>query len=301
MKRFKAQQPLTILMISLMLICSSLALVGPAKAAKKAEVAQYMTKGDVVQILANSEIVQKKIKELFSWTSGYDASKINRGRFTPTINFVKLIPRAVPPDDRTVFEVAASVDDPFGLTNIAGVRADLSSIGRLPNTALVDNGLYGDQQASDGVYTLQTSVAQTIPLGNRDIQITATNKKGWLALAKATVDVRKNPVIVSTRFVPEKALAADGSLVTMEVRIDNPGGVANVRSVVANFWPLGLSDRTVLWPSASEGEFNPDDKLWKVEFVLSAKVAAGMYKIPVEVTNLSGGVAVGSGVLMVVK
>src|SRR3989338_3880042 len=165
----------------------------PVYAQKKAEAGENMTKGEAIMMLSATDFMKQRIGELLSWTVGYDVSRVNRVKLTPTINYVKAVPRKMPPDGRTVLELVASVDDPAGLSNISGVRADLSSIGRLPNTTLVDNGLFGDQRAAVGVYTLQTSVSRSVALGVKDIPVAVANKKGWLALAKTSLDVRKNP------------------------------------------------------------------------------------------------------------
>lgn len=246
----------------------------------------YLTKGDVIQMLANSSAVKQKINELFSWTAGYDASKINKGRFTPTINYVQVTPRSVPPDGKTIFDLVASINDPGGLKNVAGVRADLSAIGQLPNMAMIDTGTFGDTKEADGRYTLQSNVEPKTALGGKDIQITATNKKGWLALVKTSIEVRKDPIIRELRVFPGKVLADGSSLATIEVAIDNPGGSRAVRTAVVNLWSLGLADRAAL-------SYLGDD-IWAVEFVVPGNQGPGRYQLPVEVTNLAGGVAVGS-------
>jgi hypothetical protein len=199
---------------------------GVSLAAKPAE--ETLTKGEAVMLISATDFMKQKIGELFSWTVGYDITKVNRVRLTPTINYVKALPKKVPPDGRTVVEVVASVDDPSGLLNIAGVRADLSSIGRLSNTMLVDNGLFGDQKSGDGIYTLQTSVSPKVDLGPKDIPVAVANKKGWLALAKTTLDIRKNPLILEARCQPDRVLADGQSSVTISVKVDNPGRLEDV-------------------------------------------------------------------------
>ena len=206
----------------------------PAAAQKKASAEETMSQGDAVMLISATDFMKKKIGELLSWTIGYDVSRVNRVSLTPSINYVKAVPRKVPPDGRTVLELLTSVDDPGGLKNIAGVRADLSAIGRLPNTQLVDNGLYGDAEPDDGVYTLQTSVSPKVDLGSKDITVAVANKKGWLALAKTSLDVRKDPVIIEIRVQPEKALANGRTLVTITVKVDNPGRLEDIREVTAD-------------------------------------------------------------------
>jgi len=269
--------------------------IPPVHAQKPAEAEEYMTKGEAVMLISATDFMKKKISELLSWTIGYDINKVSRVRLTPTINYVKAVPKKVPPDGRTVLEVLASVDDPGGLRNIAGVRADLSSIGKLPNTTLVDNGLFGDKKAGDGIFTLQTSVSPQVGLGPKDISIAVANKKGWLALAKTTLDIRKNPAII------EAQAARRETLVSITVKVDNPGRVEDVKSVVADLSGLGLSERTYLGNSGLAGDLSAGDDTWTLQFNLSDSVAPGEYSIPLEVINLAGGRGTGAVAVTVSK
>ena len=261
-----------------------------------APAAETLTKGEVIQMLSTTEFMKKKIGELFSWTVGYDITKVNRVSLTPTINYVRAIPRKVPPDGRTVLELLASVDDPGGLANIAGVRADLSNIGRLANTMLVDNGVFGDKKSGDGIFTLQTSVATKVEIGSKDIPVAVANKKGWLALAKTSLEIRKNPFIVDARFQPERALADGKTLVTIAVKVENPGRIEDVENVTADMRQLRLDEGVKLLNSGFTG-----NDTWSFQFILSKDAPAGTYQIPVKATNLIGGRAVGSATLTVYK
>jgi hypothetical protein len=245
--------------------------------------------------------MKKKIGELISWTIGYDISKVSRVRLTPTINFVKANPRKLPPDGRTVLEIEASVDDPGGLINISGVRADLSSIGRLPNAMLVDNGLFGDAKANDGIYTLQTSVSSRINPGAKDIQVAVANKKGWLALARTSVDVSKNPIIVDIRMNPDHILADGQSMATLTVKVDNPGRIEDISSVTADLRSFGLAQNTPLRNDGQAGDTTAGDDTWTIRFTVSESVAAGTYEIPIFVTNVIGGATLGHCSLTVSK
>ncbi len=252
----------------------------PALAAEKKSEGEYLTKGEAVMMITATDFMKKKIGELLSWTVGYDISKVSRVKLTPTINFVKVIPKRVPPDGRTVLELQASVDDPGGLNNIAGVRADLSAIGRLANTRLVDNGLYGDHRSADGVYTLQTSVASKARIGTKEIPVAVANKKGWLAISKTTLDVAKNPVIIEANLAPDETR---GGQVTITVRIDNPGRLEDLQEVTANLKALGIREPLV-FTDQKENQFTG-------QFTLPAGLSEGSYPVVVEATNLAGGYA----------
>jgi hypothetical protein len=277
------------------LLLGSLIWLAPlsARAENKPAEVDNLTKGDAVLMLSATDFMKQKIGELLSWTVGYDVSKVNRVRLTPIINYVRAVPKKAPPDGRTVVELIASVDDPGGLINITGVRADLSAIGRMSNTMLVDNGLFGDAKASDGVFTLQTSVSPKVELGAKDIPVAVANKKGWLALAKATLDVKKNPTVLEARCQPDKALADGRGLVTITVKVDNPGRLADVAAVTADLRQLRLGDRVVLQ--------NSGENAWSTQITLAREVPGGTYVIPVQVTNLVGGLGVGEATLTVTK
>ncbi|MCU0640909.1 MAG: hypothetical protein MUC35_02330 [Candidatus Margulisbacteria bacterium] len=260
-----------------------------------------LTKGEAVMMLSATDFMKHKIGELLSWTVGYDVSKVNRVRLTPIINYVKALPKKAPPDGRTVVELIASVDDPGGLINIAGVRADLSEIGRQANTMLVDNGLFGDAQASDGVFTLQTSISPKTGLGAKDIPVAVANKKGWLALTKTTLDVKRNPTILEARFQPDRALADGKTLVTITVKVDNPGRIDDIAGVAVDLRQLQLGDRTGLGNKGADGDATAGDNYWSLQFTLPAAVPAGTYVIPIQATNLIGGLGVGQATLTVTK
>jgi hypothetical protein len=287
-----------ILIFILALALNGAGLNAAARAEKKEEA---MTKGQAIMLLSATDFMKQKIGELVSWTVGYDVSKVNRVKLTPTINYINVVPRKVPPDGRTVLELQASVDDPGGLANIAGVRADLSAIGRLPNTMLVDNGLYGDKKAGDGVYTLQTSVSPRISLGDKDITVAVANKKGWLALAKTSLDVMRNPAITEVKLRPERALAGSGTSITITVAVDNPGRLEDIDGVIADLSPLRLSDRSQLLNNGQAGGAAASGNVWSLQFTLKNDVPPGTYLIPVKAANLIGGLGAGQGTLTVYK
>ncbi|MDD4179145.1 MAG: hypothetical protein PHH14_03755 [Candidatus Margulisbacteria bacterium] len=273
----------------------------PAQAQKKAAAEEVLTKGDAVMMLSATDFMKKKIGELLSWTVGYDVSKVSRVKLTPSINYVKALPKRVPPDGRTVIELQASVDDPSGLKNIAGVRADLSSIGRLSNMMLVDNGLFGDETPGDGVFTLQTSVSPQINIGNKDIAVAVSNKKGWLALAKTSLEVKKDPSILEARFLPDRVLAESGNLVTITVRVENPGRLIDIQSITADLSALQLSARESLYNTGEDGDLAAGDDTWTLQFALPKGAPVGTFTIPLQVTNLVGGLAIGEATITVYK
>lgn len=255
---------------------------------------ENLTKGEAIMQLSATGFMKQKIGELLSWAVGYDVSKVNRVKLTPTINWVKAVPRRLPPDGRTILELTASVDDPGGLGNIAGVRADLSAIGRLPNMMLVDNGLFGDAVAGDGIYTLQATIPRSVALGGKDIPVAVANKKGWLALAKTSIEIKKSPIISAVSFTPERGLADGRTSIKITAMVDNPGRLEDVESVTADLRAVGLSDREPLSRLAGSD-------VWALQFLLSANLAAGTFVVPVQATNTIGGLGAAEGTLTVYK
>jgi hypothetical protein len=290
-----------ILLILLAIIVSLLGMAyGPARAeAQQKE--EALTKGEAIMRISATDFMKKKIGELVSWTIGYDISKVNRVKLTPTIKYIKAIPKKVPPDGRTVLELIASVDDPGGLGNIAGVRADLSTIGRLPNTMLVDNGLFGDRKSADGLYTLQTSVSPKIELGPKEISVAVANKNGWLALAKTTLDVKKNPVIIDAKFTPDRAKADGKSVVTLTAEIDNPGRIEDLRNITADLRALGFAELLSLRNDARGGDAVAGDNIYTLQFTVPTFLKSGDYTVRIGASNLVGGYADKDVILKVYK
>jgi len=241
-----------------------------------------LTKGEALERISAVDFVKRKVGNLLSWTIGYDESKVSRASLVPVINYVKAQPIRVPPDGRTVLELTASVDDPAGLQNISGVRADLSNIGKLPNMMLVDNGLWGDKKAGDGVYTLQSNVSPRVVEGEKEIPVAVANQNGWLALSKTSVDIEKSPAILEAYSEPKKVPADGLTKFLLWVNIENPGGAEGIKAATADLSPVGL-EKTNLMHSG--------DGFFVVEAVLPTGLRRGKYKIPIEVLNLMGGQA----------
>ncbi|MBN2058164.1 MAG: hypothetical protein JW782_05165 [Candidatus Saganbacteria bacterium] len=276
---------LSLISLSLLVGCLARPLLAQTETGER----EMLTRGDAIMRITAADFVKQKIGELLSWSVGYDLSKVSRVKLTPTINYVRAVPKRVPPDGRTILEVQASVDDPAGLNNIAGVRADLSAIGRLPNTMLVDNGLYGDETAADGIYTLQTSVSPKIEIGSKDIPVAVANKKGWLALAKTTLDIKKDPVIIEALFIPEKVMADGQSTTTLTVKIDNPGRIEDMKSVTADLRAFGYNELLPLLNDGRGGDAVAGDDIYSLQFKVPDFVKSGEYLIRIGASNLAGG------------
>ncbi|HTY13149.1 MAG TPA: hypothetical protein VMD02_03060 [Candidatus Omnitrophota bacterium] len=264
MRRFKLLIALYILLISL--------------SGAVAFADESMTRSEAIDLLSKSQQVKKKENQMMNWGVGYDITKINRVRLMPVINWIKAVPKKIPPDGRTIIEVSAMVQDPGGPKDISGVKADLSGLGRLANAIMVDNGLWGDQIAGDGVFTLQTTVNPDIQMGDKEIPVTAANKKGWIAISKTSLDVETNPELLSATSTPDKASA--GSYVVLTVRVDNPGRIEDISEVSVDLRDIG-GDKVKL-------PFVKDD-FFSQNVMIGTSVPSGVKRLPVKIVNLAGG------------
>jgi len=242
-----------------------------------------LTRGDVVEQISAADFMKEKIGQLLSWTVGYDVSRVNRASLVPIINYVKAMPKKVPPDGRTILVLTASVDDPGGLQNIGGVRGDLSTIGKFPNMMLVDNGLWGDEVPDDGIYTLQTNVDKGVETGNKEIAVAAVNKKGWLAVSRATVDVQKDPIITEVTLIPDQVTSGRPILVNLQVKIDNPGRAEDLNQVVADLSAVGGGAGKTI-PETAPG-------VYSLQFAAPARLNPGSKKLIISAVNNAGGSA----------
>jgi hypothetical protein len=252
-------------------------------------------------MISAADFLKQKIGQLLSWSIGYNISALNRAKLVPTVKFIMAQPGKVPPDGRTILDIIVAVDDPSGLSNIKGVRADLSSIGQLPNMALVDTGLYGDEKPNDGVYTLQTNVRTDVETGKKEVAVAVANNKGWLTLSKTSLDVERNPQILSARATPA-SVKADGKAKTLlEVAVANPGRIEDIKGVYVDLSTIGGEGSVMMKNAGKEGDKNAGDGTVSLETTVPQSISGGEKKLPVRVVNIIGGECDGQIIIDVVK
>ncbi len=239
---------------------------------------EVLSKGEAIALISAADFVKRKIGDLLSWTVGYDISRVNRVKLVPSIKYIKAVPKKIPPDGRTILEIAASVEDPQGLPNISGVRADLSSIGRLPNMMLVDNGLWGDKVAGDGVYTLQANVAQSVNTGDKEIPVAAANKGGWLTISRTMVVVDNTPTILEAKVYPTETKRNTNIKISAKVEFPNPGDQNNY--VYANLKDVGQGEKVVLQYASGT--------LFSIDTAIPGNIPPGKKRIRVFAANEKG-------------
>ena len=258
-----------------------------------------LTRAEVIEKLSATDFFKKKIGDLLNWSVGYDITKINRTNLAPTLSWIKVVPEKAPPDDRTVVVLTAKVSDPSGLDNIKGVRADLSSIDKLPNMMLVDNGLWGDIKANDGVFTLQTNVGFGVPSGTKDIPVAVANKSGWVAIGRTDLDVESNPVIAETQAIPPSVRADGHAAVLLTAKIENPGRQEDLGEITIDLTSIGGESNVRMWDDGTHGDARAGDSIFSVSVIPKAGISSGTKKLPVRVSNIYGGTSEGGITLMV--
>lgn len=258
-----------------------------------------VTKVEVIEKISTADFFKKKIGDLLSWSVGYDITKINRTNLAPTISYITVTPQKAPPDDRTIVMLSAKVSDPSGLDNIKGVRADLSAIDKLPNQMLVDNGLWGDQKANDGVFSIQTTVGEGVQSGSRDIPVAVANKSGWVAVGRTNIDVRSNPVISEGKAVPP-SIHADGKTgVLLSARVENPGRQEDLRDVTIDLTSIGMESKVSMWDDGTHGDVKAGDMIFSLAVVPKEGTGAGTKTLRVSASNAYGGSSEGEISLVV--
>jgi hypothetical protein len=242
--------------------------------------ANVLTKGEVVDQLSATDIVKDRISQLINWSTGYDSSKINRLSLVPTINYISIMPKKIPPDGRTVLLLTASVSDPKGQKNISGVRADLSSIGKYPNMTLVDNGLFGDQAPDDSIFTIQSSISSRTTPGEKEIPVIAANKKGWKAVGRTLLVVGGETDLIEVYVYPQQ-LKADGKTeLSIKSHPSKLGEEEGIKSISVDLSELKMNNDN---PMAK----NKDD-IYSFATAISPDTSLGRKKITVRAVSLSG-------------
>jgi hypothetical protein len=260
---------------------------------------KVLTRADVIEKISAADFFKKKIGDLLNWSVGYDITKINRTNLAPIISYIKVDPSDVPPDDRTIVSITAKVSDPSGLDNIKGVRADLSSINRLPNQMLVDNGLWGDIKSSDGVFTLQTTVGNGVPSGTKDIPVAVANKAGWVAISRTNIDVRLNPIVSDGMATPQSIHPDGKEEVLLTVKVENPGRQEDIKDVSVDLTDLGLENSVRMWDDGTHGDIRAGDRIFSVSVVPKENIGPWTRKLTVRATNVFGGSVEGEITLVV--
>jgi len=254
------------------------------------EEGRYLTRSDAARLLSATDFLKNKIGQLLSWSIGYDISALNRAKLVPTIRYIEAMPIKMPPDGRTILSLLVAVDDPSGLSDISGVRADLSNIGQLPNMALVDNGLWGDLRPGDGVYTIQTSVKSDVAKGEKEIQVAVANKKGWVTVSRTTLNVDKNPTIISARATPGSVSSDGRSKTLLTVVFDNPGRPEDVKRALVDLSSIG-GEEVAMHNDGMSGDAKAGDNTFSLEIAIPSGLPSGEKSLPVKISNAIGGQA----------
>jgi hypothetical protein len=167
--------------------------------------------------------------------------------------------------------------------------------------ALVDNGLWGDFKADDGIYTIQTNVKLDVAHGKKEIPIAVANKKGWLTLSKTSLDVERDPSVIWAKATPTSVRADGKSKVLLEVAVDNPGRIEDIKSVTVDLRGIGGGKDSPMRNDGTAGDKKPMDNVFTLEITPPPKVSSGEKRLSVKVENIIGGRASGEIILVVIR
>lgn len=273
-------------------------LAGPALSSRTSAASgeRYLSRGEMAVMMSATDFMKEKISNLLNFAVGYNLVSLNRLTMAPIIRFARVNPGKVPPDGRTPFNLYVSVDDPGGLSEIIGVKADITSLGKLSGMSLVDNGLWGDLKAGDGIFTLQANTSTKIKPGEKEVSIAVANKKGWMSVAKTSVIVENMPTIISSLATPYNIRPDAIAPVRFTSRVIDPGGSDNIARVSIDLRPLGGSQDQLMKNDVSES-----GSIFALDFVPGKNLSPGVKKLQVLAVNRQGGAATGEILLNVVK
>lgn len=290
-------------LLSILCIAALLSFAGnavPSFAAKAGD-DRYLSRGEMAVMMSATDFMKEKIGNLLSFAVGYNLTSLNRMTMAPIIRFTRVNPDKVPPDGRTPFNLYVSVDDPGGLSEIIGVRADISNLGKYSNMSLVDNGLWGDEKANDGIYTLQTNTSSKIRPGEKEVSVSVVNKKGWLSVAKTNLTVANIPTILNVGVFPH-SMRPDGSAsVKMFARVSDPGGTENIARVSIDMSAIGGPGDATMRSEGSGDDMAGQQNLYSTQYIPERELTPGAKKLTVRAVNRTGGSSSAIIVINIVK
>lgn len=180
-------------------------------------------------------------------------------------------PSSVNPGGSTLLTVAVTQGANPASTGI-GVIGDLTSIGGSATQAFLDNGMNGDANAGDNVFSYQATVdpgtvtgSKTLPISITDAQSRSASTSISLSVTSATT----SPTGVGAAS-PASVEAGDSSLLTVSVT-PGTGPASTGLAVVADLSSIGGSAAQTFFDNATNGDVTAGDNV----FSFAATVAGG--------------------------
>ena len=242
---------------------------------------KVLTRGDMAVMFSATEFMKEKIGQLMNFSVGYSMPSFNRATLAPVMKYIKIDPDKILLDKNLLFKMMVSVDNPGGLSEIEEVKLDAESLGKPLDLKMVDNGLWGDEVANDGIFTLQEKVSPNIDPGEKEITVSVINKKGWMSVARAGVQVeklQKQNVEIEALANPNRIKSGENSKVVFTVRLPNFQGDDSTLTAYADLSSLGYGDKV---------QMKKNRKTFYLEINMSG-ISSGTKIVPIKIYDASG-------------
>jgi hypothetical protein len=159
-------------------------IIGVSNRIKMYDFTRNMTRAEAVNLISRIKEAKNKINLVYDWGRGYDASSVCSVNAAPAITAYST-PEAVYADGISSVTLFAKVQTADGLSNIVVVKANLKQIDGPSDAVMYDDASHGDAAAGDGIFSLSFPVNPNVSPGYKEFILTAANKWGLSASAKA--------------------------------------------------------------------------------------------------------------------
>ena len=202
----------------------------------------------------------------------------------PVIEDVQADPESVPNDGESEVVISALILD--GNEDIEEVYANLNTLGGASKEIMNNDGIYPDLEGGDDIWSLVTTVKNTVTTGNKQVEITAVDTQGFDDSKKVTVTViqsNNEPRIVD--YIVEDRSVSSGEEVKVFVNITDEDG--DIREVILDLSEIGGGEIT-LNDDAQSPDVEASDLVFSGSFVVPGNLSDGVYNITIIATDLPG-------------
>ncbi len=163
------------------------------------------------------------------------------------------------------------------------VTADLRPIGGRSDQALNDDGLYGDEQAGDGRFSVLATVESATTAGEKRLEISVSDAQGRSASGTLRMEVGGSVALSATgEATPDIVYLPDGQT-TLNVRVTAATGpTASGHTVTADLTSLG-GEASVAMTSTAESPL-----VFALSVSVTPSISPGPKAVPVTVRDSTG-------------
>lgn len=131
----------------------------------------------------------------------------------PFLDNIKVSPDVVYNSGEDTILITCEVSDENGLDDIYKVRVDLSEIEGSSKRKMYDDGIFGDKEADDGIYSLEVVISKGLTQGEKTLRITVLDKSDGEFIQEITV------VILESEDEDEKSFWSTNNLLYLTALI----------------------------------------------------------------------------------